>query len=59
MGDNAPKDRKGNSKQRCLRCNGSKTETETYQEPMGGASREMITKQRQITCQVCHGEGYF
>lgn len=58
MGSKAPKDSSGNSRRKCLRCGGSRTESETYQEPMGGASSEMVTRSRQVTCKACNGSGY-
>jgi len=54
MGNSIPEGKKV-----CSRCGGSGTETETYQEKAGGASNEMITKQRQITCKACHGQKYY
>ncbi len=58
MSDDRPSDSQGAKREKCHRCGGSGTESETYQEHLGGASSEMITKTRNIACNGCGGSGY-
>lgn len=58
MSDDNPKSSKGKSTFTCTRCGGSGSTSETYQAPMDGASRDYVTRTRQVTCVVCGGRGY-
>ncbi|MCP4371512.1 MAG: hypothetical protein GY797_25835 [Deltaproteobacteria bacterium] len=53
VGDKIPKD-----KTPCPRCGASGTETEYYEEPMGGASRDTVRRSRQVDCKACYGKKY-